>query len=476
MEVGESTRGVYASRHVAFVKSLEKVLTKIDSDGYVQQMFADSRSKEYVPDRILELIRTVLCDDREAMIEAVVRRLKLLEACLGEGIMRKLEVVGAKIESNEANAGRELKSVLEERLASVSHEIGQVTNKEVMEKRLADVKEEMDTLKIAVRSYEQQMRTVMMQVKRGAFSAMKRLHAFHKNRQKQIHGKFSVIVKEQNQSIVELVAQNTKLEEEMRKLPTLDIEKLGRNGSDVELARLRSDAAVTRKTMDVLGVASVEEMRGKVEEMLKDDLVERVRDDEAFLKSVFETLGAQVKFPLSSIVKRELLGLVIAVKSKSQATNPDVDEVLRYAAKAGYVGSSLSDAVLFMLNASRAKETEKAHDEMQKLISSASKDRALLEQRNISLNKKLEELRTTVSQLQAKSVSKEERTQVQLELERSRLRTAQMELENLRKIQQELLLVISGETKDISFLSSKLTTKEMELLREADIIRRLAKS
>lgn len=471
MEVGETTRGVYASRHVAFVKSLEKVLAKIDSDGCIQQMFADSRSKDYVPDRILELIRTVLCDDREAMIEAVVRRLKLLEACLGEGIMRKLEVVGAKIESNEPNAGRELKSVLEERLSSVSHEIGQVPNKEVMEKRLADVKEEMDTLKIAVRSYEQQMRTAMMQVKRGAFSAMKRLHAFHRNRQKQIHGKFSVIVKEQNESIDELVAQNTKLEEEMRKLPTLEIEKLG---STSEFAKLRSDAAVMKKTMDVLGVASVDEMRGKVEEMMKDDLRERVRDDEGFLKSVFETLGAQVKFPLSSILKRELLGLVIAVKSKSQATNPDVDEVMRYAAKAGYVGSSLSDAVLFMLNASKAKETEKAHDEMQKLLTSASKDRALLEQRNISLNKKVEELRATVSQLQAKSVSKEERTQVQLELERSRLRTAQMELENLRKIQQELLLVISGETKDISFLSSKLTTKEMDLLREADLIRRLA--
>ena len=90
-----------------------------------------------------------------------------------------------------------------------------------------------------------------------------------------------------------------------------------------------------------------------------------------------------------------------------------------------------------------------------------------------SLQKKIQELRETVSQLQEKSVSKEERTQVKLEMERSKLRSAQTEIEHLKRIQQELFSVIGGEVKDVELLRSRLTTKEMELLEHADKVRRL---
>ena len=472
MLVGETTRGVYAGRHAAFVRSLERILAAIDNDGFIQQMFVDPQSKAYVPDRILELMRQILSDDREKMIERSLSRIHMLEMCFGAEQLRRFEAIGEKLEDNEPNARNELKIALEASLSDVCHGTGVIPNKELVGVRLGEVKEELDTLKIAVRSYEQQVRTSMMQVKRGAFGAMKQLHTFHKSRQRQMHTKLSAIVKEQNQSIDQLMQQNESLQKELINAPALTAEK-GQGELWKQLQELKTSI---QPTMDLLGATNTKDMHMRVEALVndrRDDLIERVKDEENFMKDVFERLGTQVRFPMSSIAKRDALTLVSTVKAKSEAVDSDVEDVMKHAEKAGYVGNSLSDAVLFIIDDTRMKESEKMHAEMKKILTAGSRERALLEQRNVSLQKKIQELRETVSQLQEKSVSKEERTQVKLEMERSKLRSAQTEIEHLKRIQQELFSVIGGEVKDVELLRSRLTTKEMELLEHADKVRRL---
>ena len=125
----DSLTGLFHKRQERFLAALEKVLSVVGSDQYVHQMFDDESSACYIPDRVCELIRTVLVDDREALLERLMTRLNALQACFGSERTEKIEDVGVRFidasmsEPRQDSEIRKCVALLREQLASLEAEL-----------------------------------------------------------------------------------------------------------------------------------------------------------------------------------------------------------------------------------------------------------------------------------------------------------------------------------------------------------------
>ena len=72
---------VFQRRKRSFMESLQKILASTSNDKFIQQMFEDSNSAMFVPDRICELVERYLSDDREKYIQELYQRIRAIEAC-----------------------------------------------------------------------------------------------------------------------------------------------------------------------------------------------------------------------------------------------------------------------------------------------------------------------------------------------------------------------------------------------------------
>ena len=84
----------------SFFSSLQRFLETVTKDDYIQQMFQNQNSANYVPNRLCELIGIILRDDREKFLLQVLNRLSSIEACFGPQRSKKFEEIGAKIIEN----------------------------------------------------------------------------------------------------------------------------------------------------------------------------------------------------------------------------------------------------------------------------------------------------------------------------------------------------------------------------------------
>ena len=62
-------------RRDVFFSSLRGILSSLSSDLYVKQMFEDSRTQVFIPDRIIEIFKEHLSDDREKAMQGLYKRL-----------------------------------------------------------------------------------------------------------------------------------------------------------------------------------------------------------------------------------------------------------------------------------------------------------------------------------------------------------------------------------------------------------------
>ena len=74
---------LFMQRKDQLLASLERVFTKIAEDKFIYQMFHESTSVNYIPDRICEVITFYLNNDREEYISELQRKVRAYEACFG---------------------------------------------------------------------------------------------------------------------------------------------------------------------------------------------------------------------------------------------------------------------------------------------------------------------------------------------------------------------------------------------------------
>ena len=76
---------------------MRSVITAMGNDEYMRQMFDDKLSVLYVPDRVCEIVRSILNDEREKYISVVFSKLNAIELCFGEKRSQRLEEVGMQL-------------------------------------------------------------------------------------------------------------------------------------------------------------------------------------------------------------------------------------------------------------------------------------------------------------------------------------------------------------------------------------------
>ena len=88
---------IFNERKDQLLSSLENVFSKITTDLFIHQMFHDKTSAVFIPDRICEVCRLILKDDRENFISNLLNRVKAFEACFGAERAREIEGIGARL-------------------------------------------------------------------------------------------------------------------------------------------------------------------------------------------------------------------------------------------------------------------------------------------------------------------------------------------------------------------------------------------
>ncbi|OHT06042.1 hypothetical protein TRFO_05683 [Tritrichomonas foetus] len=125
-----SLNSIFSEREEGFLHSLQQALSAATTDKYIRQMFDDKLSANYVPDRICELIKFFLNDERELFVEELLRRLKALEACLGSERIKQLEEIGQRLmEVSQTQAQKEAEyrkcvQILNDQIGNFQENIG----------------------------------------------------------------------------------------------------------------------------------------------------------------------------------------------------------------------------------------------------------------------------------------------------------------------------------------------------------------
>jgi hypothetical protein len=99
-------------------------------------------------------------------------------------------------------------------------------------------------------------------------------------------------------------------------------------------------------------------------------------------------------------------------------------------------------------------------------------ERAIADKERGKAKKRMTDLRGTIASLQERTAVREEELMKDLENERKKVTQLGDELENRRKMQEELMQVIRGEAADTEYLRSKLSEREMRQLAKAQETKR----
>ena len=164
---------LFKKRQEAFFASLQRFLEAVASDEYIQQMFEDQNSANYVPNRICELVTIILRDDRERFLMSVLGRLSSIEACFGPQRAKKLEEIGSKLielssqqnrkEAEQRNAIKalreQLSSLQEELVTKYGARANEVNYLSQIKTNAQDVRTISDELKQSMKAFNSVMKT-----------------------------------------------------------------------------------------------------------------------------------------------------------------------------------------------------------------------------------------------------------------------------------------------------------------------------
>lgn len=98
---------LFEERKESFISSLQRSFSVVASDKMILQMFEENCSANFVPDRITELIRQILNDDREKFIFQTIQKLRAIEACFGHDTLQDIQAIGLKILDLASNQTKE---------------------------------------------------------------------------------------------------------------------------------------------------------------------------------------------------------------------------------------------------------------------------------------------------------------------------------------------------------------------------------
>jgi hypothetical protein len=179
----------------------------------------------------------------------------------------------------------------------------------------------------------------------------------------------------------------------------------------------------------------------------------------------------QITFPLSRPFQERLVRLILDFKEKTTDIQRQVDGVLSRASSLGFRGSRLSDAVDFIVasfvESEKQQLGERMHAELMDVRRLSETERELAQKQRHKAKKRVAELRGTLGAVQERNATKEDELRAQLDAEKRKGQQALSELENERRIHEELMLVIGGKAADSEYLRSKLSAREMKELVKA---------
>ena len=206
------------------------------NDEYMRQMFDDKLTVLYVPDRVCEIVRSILHDEREKYISELFTKLNAIELCFGGARSQRLEEVGAQLSDlyslpiQDANR----KKMLMGKVAQIARELmgDLIQRKElpgsikpaVIEQIKSDTEKEVSRIKHHVKKMQVIMSKTFQEVKaevaRKVGESQRKLRAKIREQQKVIDG-LNEQLKQTNdrnkQSVSELQRRNTELEASLSK-------------------------------------------------------------------------------------------------------------------------------------------------------------------------------------------------------------------------------------------------------------------
>ena len=123
-------QSLYDEREESFLNSLQNILSTMSTDKYIRQMFDDKLSANYVPDRICEIIKYFLNEEREVYVEEIMKKLKAIEAIFGSEVIQQVEDVGNRMmqvsmtQAQKEAEYRKCLRVLNEKIGGFQSQIG----------------------------------------------------------------------------------------------------------------------------------------------------------------------------------------------------------------------------------------------------------------------------------------------------------------------------------------------------------------
>ena len=142
----------------SFINSLERSISVVGSDQFLNQLFKDKRSTSYIPDRICDIIQQCLHDDREDYISQIFSKLRAIETCFGPKLSYEIEEIGSKLlsipaSSPENETKRQLcLQKLENQLKKIQSEYFSRYNNNYTSNTTRDIKFNIESLKNSFKS------------------------------------------------------------------------------------------------------------------------------------------------------------------------------------------------------------------------------------------------------------------------------------------------------------------------------------
>jgi hypothetical protein len=215
-------------------------------------------------------------------------------------------------------------------------------------------------------------------------------------------------------------------------------------------------------------------------------LHESIQSGKSFITQIIGLLTGSdrspvsIEFPLPSKISQRLLNIVEEFKKSADATRAALESVFARARIAGYLGNDVREGVDLIVKVSVDQEQQKGILRMREELASQQalheRQRQTLEKRNKKLGKDLEDQRGELRQAQEKAFHREDELQSEISREQQARRLAQDESEAERKIHEELMRAIAGQSVDVEYLRRHLSIEEMRMIETREVPTRSPRS
>jgi 23S rRNA pseudoU1915 N3-methylase RlmH len=183
-----------------------------------------------------------------------------------------------------------------------------------------------------------------------------------------------------------------------------------------------------------------------------------------------------MSYPLSKALQDRLISLITEFKERTDRYQKEIQAILARAMSIGFHGTSAVDAVAFIVEgeveSERQRISAQVHQDLLDVRTAGERERTLAEEQKAKASQKIADLRNALAALTSKTADKESELLTQIGAERAKSRKFADDLENERRIHEELMMVIAGNAADGDYLRSKLSDREVRQLARIEETRR----